>query len=111
MDLAPDARKIHVDIDRSSINKTVAVDLPIIGDVGEVMRQMIARWKAAGHEANELTEWKARITGWKARQSLAYPKSEQEIMPQYAIERLFALTREHDPIISTEVGQHQMWAA
>tara|TARA_B100000378_G_scaffold278362_1_gene281310 strand:+ start:18474 stop:20234 length:1761 start_codon:yes stop_codon:yes gene_type:complete len=110
-DFAPDARKIHVDIDRSSINKTVAVDLPIIGDVGEVMRQMIARWKAAGHEANELTEWKARITGWKARQSLAYPKSEQEIMPQYAIERLFALTREHDPIISTEVGQHQMWAA
>ena len=110
-DFAPDARKIHVDIDRSSINKTVAVDLPIIGDVGEVMRQMIARWKAAGHEANDLTEWKARITGWKARQSLAYPKSEQEIMPQFAIERLFALTREHDPIISTEVGQHQMWAA
>ena len=110
-DFAPDARKIHVDIDRSSINKTVAVDLPIIGDVGEVMRQMIARWKAAGHEKNDLTEWKARITGWKARQSLAYPKSEQEIMPQFAIERLFALTREHDPIISTEVGQHQMWAA
>ncbi|ARU17290.1 biosynthetic-type acetolactate synthase large subunit [Croceicoccus marinus] len=110
-DFSPDARKIHVDIDRSSINKTVTVDLPIIGDVGEVMRQMIARWKAAGHEANDLTEWKARITGWKARQSLAYPRSEEEIMPQLAIERLFALTREHDPIISTEVGQHQMWAA
>ena len=110
-DFSPDARKIHVDIDRSSINKTVTVDLPIIGDVGEVMRQMIARWKSAGHEANDLSEWKARITGWKARQSLAYPKSEEEIMPQLAIERLFALTRDKDPIISTEVGQHQMWAA
>ncbi|QNE06684.1 biosynthetic-type acetolactate synthase large subunit [Croceicoccus marinus] len=110
-DFSPNARKIHVDIDRSSINKTVTVDLPIIGDVGEIMRQMIKRWNAAGHEANDLTEWKARITGWKARKSLAYPKSEEEIMPQLAIERLFALTREHDPIISTEVGQHQMWAA
>ncbi|WP_066775886.1 biosynthetic-type acetolactate synthase large subunit [Croceicoccus mobilis] len=110
-DFAPNARKIHVDIDRSSINKTVAVDLPILGDVGEIMRQMIAQWKAAGHDANDLTEWKARIEGWKAKGSLNYPKSETEIMPQYAIDRLFALTKDKDPIISTEVGQHQMWAA
>ena len=107
---APNSAKIHVDIDRASINKTVQVDLPIIGDCGKVLAQMIAAWKAAGHKKTDLGEWYARIDGWRARDSLAYPKR-SEIMPQLAVERLYALTKDKDPIISTEVGQHQMWAA
>ncbi|GGD47722.1 biosynthetic-type acetolactate synthase large subunit [Croceicoccus pelagius] len=110
-DFAPNAKKIHIDIDRSSINKTVQVDLPIIGDCTLVLRQMIDEWKSTGASAQNLAEWYARIDGWRARNSLAYPQSEEEIMPQLAIERLFELTRQYDPIITTEVGQHQMWAA
>ena len=110
-DFAPNAKKIHIDIDRSSINKTVQVDLPIIGDCTLVLRQMIDEWKSSGASAQNLAEWYARIDGWRARNSLAYPQSEEEIMPQLAIERLFELTRQYDPIITTEVGQHQMWAA
>ena len=107
---SPGSTKIHIDIDRSSINKVIPVDLGIIGDCATVLEQLIAAW--GQRPAADLTEWKARITGWRARQSLAYPAGKGgEIMPQLAIERLFALTREHDPIITTEVGQHQMWAA
>ncbi|WP_338465828.1 biosynthetic-type acetolactate synthase large subunit [Novosphingobium sp. ZN18A2] len=108
---SPDSRKIHIDIDRASINKTVPVDLPIVGDCATVLGQLIAAWKANGYEKADLTEWYARIDGWRARQSLAYPKNEAAIMPQLAIERLYALTKDRDPIITTEVGQHQMWAA
>jgi acetolactate synthase-1/2/3 large subunit len=108
---APNSRKIHVDIDRASINKTVRVDLPVIGDCAVVLEQMITAWLAAGHERADQAEWFARIDGWRARQSLAYPLRGQEIMPQKAIERLYDLTRDRDPVISTEVGQHQMWAA
>ncbi|WP_237688785.1 biosynthetic-type acetolactate synthase large subunit [Croceicoccus gelatinilyticus] len=110
-DFAPNAKKIHIDIDRSSINKTVQVDLPIIGDCTLVLRQMIDEWKSSDASAQNLSEWYARIDGWRARNSLAYPQSEEEIMPQLAIERLFELTKQYDPIITTEVGQHQMWAA
>ncbi|MBB3990694.1 acetolactate synthase-1/2/3 large subunit [Croceicoccus naphthovorans] len=110
-DFAPDAKKIHIDIDRSSINKTVRVDLPILGDCARILRQMIDQWNATGAKAQNLGEWYARIDGWRARQSLAYPRSEEEIMPQLAIERLYELTKDRDPIITTEVGQHQMWAA
>ncbi len=106
---SPDSKKIHIDIDRSSINKTVPVDLGILGDCGEVLRQLIAAW--GDRKPLDLTEWQARISGWRARQSLAYPARENVIMPQEAIERLYALTHERDPIITTEVGQHQMWAA
>lgn len=106
---SPDSKKIHIDIDRASINKTVPVDLPIIGDCGTVLRQLIDAW--GSKPANDLTEWKARIDGWRARKSLAYPDSDSEIMPQKAVERLFELTRKRNPIITTEVGQHQMWAA
>ncbi|WP_276317265.1 biosynthetic-type acetolactate synthase large subunit [Croceicoccus ponticola] len=110
-DFAPNAKKIHIDIDRSSINKTVQVDLPILGDCAMVLRQMIDLWKASGAKPQNLGEWYARIDGWRARNSLAYPPSAEEIMPQLAVERLFELTKHHDPIITTEVGQHQMWAA
>ena len=108
---APNSRKIHIDIDRSSINKTVAVDLPLIGDCATVLAQMIEAWRAGGYEAAELGEWHARINGWRARDSLSYPASKTTIMPQLAVQRLFELTKHHDPIVSTEVGQHQMWAA
>lgn len=110
---SPDSTKIHIDIDRSSINKTVAVDLGILGDCGTVLGQLIAAWGA--RQARDLGEWKARIAGWRARECLAYPersaKNPSMIMPQKAIERLHALTHAQRPIISTEVGQHQMWAA
>ncbi len=106
---APHSTKIHIDIDRASINKTVAIDLPIIGDCATVLEQMIAAWGT--RKPQDLSAWKQRIDGWRAKKSLAYPRQETTIAPQYAIERLFELTRAADPIISTEVGQHQMWAA
>jgi acetolactate synthase-1/2/3 large subunit len=106
---SPNSTKIHIDIDRSSINKTVRVDLPIIGDCARVLEQLIAAW--SGRKAQDLTEWNARINGWRARASLAYPANHEAIMPQLAVERLYELTKSRDPIIATEVGQHQMWAA
>jgi acetolactate synthase-1/2/3 large subunit len=108
---SPDSVKIHVDIDRSSMNKTVRVDLPIVADVGMAMRQMIDVWKGRKTKKQPLTEWWSRIAGWRAVNCLSYPGSTQEIMPQYAIERLFEATKDKAPIITTEVGQHQMWAA
>ncbi|HWK42679.1 MAG TPA: biosynthetic-type acetolactate synthase large subunit [Croceibacterium sp.] len=106
---SPGSKKIHIDIDRASINKIVPVDLGIVGDCATVLEQLIAAW--GNRPTRDLGDWKARITEWRRRDSLAYPKRSGSIMPQYAIERLFELTRERDPIITTEVGQHQMWAA
>ena len=108
---SPDSFKIHVDIDRSSINKTVRVDLPIVADVGAAIRQMINVWKSRKYAAANLDEWWSRIKGWRAVECLNYPPSAGEIMPQFAIERLYAATKDKNPIITTEVGQHQMWAA
>jgi len=108
---SPDSIKIHIDIDRSSINKTIRVDLPIVADVGAAIRQMIEVWKGRKYKAAALDDWWARIKGWRAVDCLSYPGSTQEIMPQYAIERLFAATKDQAPSITTEVGQHQMWAA
>nr|WP_206377391.1 acetolactate synthase 3 large subunit [Sphingobium sp. TB-6] len=109
---APHSKKIHIDIDRSSINKTVEVDLPIVADVASALSDMIALWKDRRHKAADLTEWWARIDGWRARNSLAYPESREEIMPQEAIAQLYKASRSaKDVIITTEVGQHQMWAA
>ncbi len=106
---APHSKKIHIDIDRSSINKTVPVDLPLIGDCAEVLDQIIAAWGTRAPQ--DLAPWKARIGEWRRRESLSYPRVKTELAPQYAVERLFELTRHRDPIITTEVGQHQMWAA
>ena len=108
---SPDSIKVHIDIDRSSINKTIRVDLPIVADVGIALQQMIDVWKGRKYKPQPLTEWWARIKGWRAVECLNYPGSAAEIMPQYAIERLFAATKDKAPIITTEVGQHQMWAA
>jgi len=106
---APNSVKVHIDIDRASINKTVHVDLPIVGDCACVLEQMIEAW--GNRKPADLSAWKKRIDGWRARDSLAFPKSDKEIMPQLAVQRLFELTKDRNPIISTEVGQHQMWAA
>ncbi len=108
---SPDSYKIHVDIDRSSINKTVRVDLGIVADVGTAIKQMLEIWKGRKLPAPKLDEWWSRIAGWRAVKCLSYPASKAEIMPQYAIERLYELTKHLSPIITTEVGQHQMWAA
>ena len=106
---APNSKKIHVDIDRSSINKTVQVDLPIVGDCASVIEQILEGW--GSRKPQDLSAWKARIDGWREKKSLSFPLSKEAIMPQLAIQRLFELTRDKDPVISTEVGQHQMWAA
>ncbi len=110
---SPRSKKIHVDIDASSINKTVKVDIPVIGDVAHVLEQMIALWKSRTLELDKkaLTVWKTQIDAWKAVDCLKYRPNKDVIMPQYAIERLYALTKDKDTYISTEVGQHQMWAA
>ena len=110
---APDATKIHVDIDPSSINKNVTVDVPIVGDVGYVLEDMIRLWRANAAQPDKaaIGEWWKQIDGWRARDSLAYKPNDDVIMPQYAIQRLYELTKDRDTYITTEVGQHQMWAA
>ncbi|MFZ0837170.1 MAG: acetolactate synthase 3 large subunit [Xanthobacteraceae bacterium] len=110
---APGSKKIHIDIDPSSINKNVKVDIPIIGDCAHVLEDMLRLWRssAASADAATLKSWWAQIEKWRARKSLAYKSSSNIIKPQYAIERLYEATRGRDVYITTEVGQHQMWAA
>ncbi|MFQ5625885.1 MAG: acetolactate synthase 3 large subunit [Methyloligellaceae bacterium] len=110
---SPGSKKIHIDIDPSSINKNVQVDIPIIGDVGHVLEEIIRVWKARspGVDAAAQKAWWKQIDKWRAKKSLSYKNRDDVIMPQYAIERLYALTRKKDVYITTEVGQHQMWAA
>ncbi|MEO0620201.1 MAG: biosynthetic-type acetolactate synthase large subunit, partial [Pseudomonadota bacterium] len=110
---APHSKKIHIDIDPSSINKNVKVDIPIVGDCGFVLEEMLKVWKVknAKPDAKALEAWWQQIDGWRGRKSLAYKKSDTAIMPQHAIERLYELTKDKKTFITTEVGQHQMWAA
>jgi acetolactate synthase I/II/III large subunit len=110
---SPGSKKIHIDIDPSSINKNVRVDVPVLGDVSEVLEALAAALKRRNFKPprERIAKWWKAIEGWRARNSLAYRRSDQVIKPQYAIERLYALTRGKDPYITTEVGQHQMWAA
>jgi acetolactate synthase-1/2/3 large subunit len=108
---SPLSKKVHVDIDRSSINKIVPVDVAVVADVGRAMEAIIAGLKARGFTRPDYQEWWARIEGWRARNSLDYVETGPEIMPQRAIAELYKATRGRDVIISTEVGQHQMWAA
>jgi acetolactate synthase-1/2/3 large subunit len=113
---APHAKKIHIDIDRSSMNKTVRVDLPIVADVGHALEDMVRIWKARQHPKPDLSEWWRRIEGWRAVKCLDYAEEgpgidASTIMPQRAIQALWEATRDQAPIITTEVGQHQMWAA
>ena len=111
---APNAKKIHIDIDPSSINKNVMVDVPIVGDVAHVLRQMMTLWEArngAFDRKKHLAEWWKQIDKWRARKCLAYEKTDALIKPQYALQRLAHHIRGKDSYITTEVGQHQMWAA
>ncbi|MFM9861056.1 acetolactate synthase 3 large subunit [Pseudoxanthobacter sp. M-2] len=110
---SPNSKKIHIDIDPSSINKTVKVDVPIVGDVAHVLEDMVRLWRSEAHVSDRKAQerWWSEIDGWRAKKSLAYQRRRDVIMPQYAIERLYALTRDKDVYVTTEVGQHQMWAA
>ena len=110
---SPGSKKIHVDIDPSSINKTVRADVPIVGDCAHVLEEMIAVWKAKARKPDEvaMTTWWAQVDAWRARNSLGYRQTGDTIKPQYAVERLYKLTRGRKTFITTEVGQHQMWAA
>ena len=108
---SPHSRKVHVDIDRSSVNKNVRVDLAIIADVGHALEDMVRVWKARQHPKPDLTEWWSRIAGWRAKGCLEFEDRADEIMPQRAIRALYQATKHRAPIVSTEVGQHQMWAA
>jgi acetolactate synthase-1/2/3 large subunit len=110
---SPGSKKIHVDIDPSSINKNVKVDLPIIGDCAHVLADMLRLWRENRTKPDNkaLDAWWAQIGKWRAKNSLAYRNSNEIIKPQYAIQRLYELTKDRDTYITTEVGQHQMWAA
>ncbi len=111
---SPGSKKIHIDIDASSINKNVRVDLPVVGDAGRVLEAMLRIWKSRGFQANAeaMAPWWAQIEAWRAVDCFAYRRADPVIKPQYALERLRAALKGRDDVyITTEVGQHQMWAA
>ncbi|MDG1997167.1 MAG: biosynthetic-type acetolactate synthase large subunit, partial [Emcibacteraceae bacterium] len=110
---APNSKKIHIDIDRSSMNKIIPVDVPVVGDVAAVLDVFINKWEEADHgfDDAELDAWWQEIDENRKRNCLAYAKRSDVIMPQYAVERLQELTKDKDTYFTTEVGQHQMWAA
>ncbi len=110
---SPGSKKIHIDIDPSSISKNVRADIGIVGDAGSVMEDLIAVWKSRKlkNDKAALADWWTQIEAWRARKSFRYSPDAKHIKPQYALERLQALTQGHDTYITTEVGQHQMWAA
>jgi acetolactate synthase-1/2/3 large subunit len=110
---SPNSKKIHIDIDPSSINKNVRVEVPIVGDVAEVLKVMIERWKQRkiASRADAVKAWWGQIGHWRKRDCFHFVQPERIIKPQYAVKRLFELTRDKEPYITTEVGQHQMWAA
>ena len=112
-DFSPGSVKAHIDIDESSINKVVRVEVPIVGDVGHVLEDLLKIWKSRGRKVNSggLQSWWAQIEQWRARNCLAFRNSDTIIKPQHALQRLEALTKGLDRYITTEVGQHQMWAA
>ena len=110
---SPGSKKVHVDIDPSSINKNVKVDIGIVGDCAHVLEDMVRLWRSTSVVPDKaaLRLWWEAINKWRARKSLAYKNSSDIIKPQYAIQRLYELTKGRDLYITTEVGQHQMWAA
>ncbi|MEM7618507.1 MAG: acetolactate synthase 3 large subunit [Pseudomonadota bacterium] len=116
---SPNSQKIHVDIDPSSINKIIQVDVPIVGDAGRTIELMLEIWKKKKYKPNQeaLNEWWSQIDEWRAKDCLAYKKSDTIIKPQYALERLNHFLQldkkknKREQFITTEVGQHQMWAA
>ncbi len=112
-EFSPNSKKIHIDIDKSSLNKSVRVDLPIVGDAGEALEGLIKLWKAKQPKVDQkaLKAWWAEIDTWRGRDCLAYTQGKEIIKPQYALERLYHHIKNKNHYITTEVGQHQMWAA
>jgi acetolactate synthase-1/2/3 large subunit len=110
---SPGSKKIHVDIDPSSINKNVKIDLGIVGDCAHVLEDMVRLWRAEAAASSKaaLNKWWEQINKWRGTNCLAFKNSNEIIKPQYAIQRLYELTKDRDTYITTEVGQHQMWAA
>lgn len=110
---SPKSKKAHIDIDPSSINKVIRVDIPIVGDVAHVLEDILKVWKSRGRKVNReaLVKWHKQIDEWRAVNCLSFKNSEKTIKPQYALQRLEALTKGRDRYVTTEVGQHQMWAA
>ena len=110
---SPKSKKAHIDIDPSSINKVIRIDIPIVGDVGHVLEDLLKVWKSRGRKTNSegLAKWWKQIEGWRAVDCLKYKQSGNTIKPQHAVRRLEELTKDYDRYVSTEVGQHQMWAA
>ncbi|MDP3869800.1 acetolactate synthase 3 large subunit [Phenylobacterium sp.] len=110
---SPGSKKIHIDIDPSSISKNVKADIGIVGDAGSVLEDLIAVWKSRNLSTDKgaLKTWWSEIDAWRGRKGFAYAPDSKLIKPQYAVERLYELTKDRDTYITTEVGQHQMWAA
>ena len=110
---SPGSKKIHIDIDPSSISKNVKADIGIVGDAGSVLEDLIAVWKSRNLSTDQgaLKSWWSEIDAWRGRKGFAYAPDSKLIKPQYAVERLYELTKDRDTYITTEVGQHQMWAA
>tara|TARA_B100002052_G_scaffold198257_1_gene180907 strand:- start:265 stop:1284 length:1020 start_codon:yes stop_codon:yes gene_type:complete len=107
---SPNSKKIHIDIDPSSMNKTVPVDVSVVGDCAHAIEGILLKWKSKGLRVN-IDSWMEQIEKWRNKKSLDYKNSTDVIKPQYAVERLYELTKDNDSYITTEVGQHQMWAA
>ncbi len=107
---SPLSKKIHIDIDPSSINKTVPVDIPIVADCAYALESMLMLWKSKGHKV-DTEDWFDKINEWRKKNSLEFKNSTKLIKPQFAVQRLYELTKDKDVFITTEVGQHQMWAA
>jgi acetolactate synthase-1/2/3 large subunit len=115
-EFSPKSKKVHIDIDPSSINKIVKVDLSIVGDVSDVIRSTTKTLKKKNlnferSNKQKISKWWQQIQKWRTKQSLNFVNSDKIIKPQYAVQRLYELTKKQDTYITTEVGQHQMWAA
>ena len=110
---SPDSTKAHIDIDPSSINKVIKTDIPIVGDIAHVLEDVLEVWKSRGRKVNRegIAHWWERIAEWRRVDCLKFRQSGPVIRPQHAVARLEALTKGYDRYITTEVGQHQMWAA
>ena len=115
-EFSPKSKKVHIDIDPSSINKIIKVDLAIVGDVNQVIKSAIKKInkkKNGLKDSNKqkISKWWEQIQKWRTKNSLGFINSDKEIKPQHAVKRLYELTKNQDTFITTEVGQHQMWAA
>ena len=116
MSFSPKSKKIHIDIDPSSINKNVKVDLALVGDVKFVLEKFVSAIKHRhpdfeNSNKQKISAWWSQIDTWRKKNSLGYINSKEVIKPQFAVQRLYELTKAQDVFITTEVGQHQMWAA